>query len=199
MGLFQSMLSLCPCSSPRKTVISPEVISHPYPLAPKYPRPTPTESRFRPHPLTNSNRSATGPYRQLESPTYSHAHSKTVSESTTSTAPQLPMTVTDGVAFDGLGLGMRYGLGEIRQPDRAYVLAERSSTYTGTGTSSSGKGRKLKKTRLVEGDWELVRTDFEDMERRSKRSSRLGGIQDQEKGNGDGRSRNDGRIQDGGT
>jgi hypothetical protein len=92
---------------------------------------------------------------------------------------------------------MRYGLGEIRQPDRAYVLAERNFTFTGTGTSSSGKGRKLKKTRLVEGDWELVRTDFEDMERRSKRSSRIGG--EQEKGNGDGRLVNDGRIQDGGT
>jgi hypothetical protein len=35
MGLFQSILTLCPCSTPRKTVISPEVISHPYPLAPK--------------------------------------------------------------------------------------------------------------------------------------------------------------------
>jgi hypothetical protein len=94
---------------------------------------------------------------------------------------------------------MRYGLGEIRQPDRAYVLAERNFTFTGTGTSSSGKGRKLKKTRLVEGDWELVRTDFEDMERRSKRSNRIGGMQEQEKGNGDGRLVNDGRIQDGGT
>jgi len=109
------------------------------------------------------------------------------------------MTLADGVAFDGLGLGMKYGLGEIRQPDRAYVLAERSSAFTGTGTSSSGKGRKLKKTRLVEGDWELVRTDFEDMERRSKRNSRIGGMQDQEKGDGNGRSRTDGRIQDGGT
>jgi hypothetical protein len=103
------------------------------------------------------------------------------------------------VAFDGLGLGMRYGLGEIRAPDRAYVLAERNSTFTGTGTSSSGKGRKLKKTRLVEGDWELVRTDFEDMERRSKRNSRIGGSQEQEKGNGNGQIGNDERIQDGGT
>jgi hypothetical protein len=27
------------------------------------------------------------------------------------------------------------------------------------GSTGSGRGRKLKKTRLVEGDWELVRTD----------------------------------------
>lgn len=96
------------------------------------------------------------------------------------------MTITDGMAFDGLGLGMKYGLGEIRAPDRAYVLAERSTmmgTGTGTGTGSSGKGRTLKKTRLVEGDWELVRTDFEDMNR-SKRSSRIPGMQEQEKGDG---------------
>ena len=107
------------------------------------------------------------------------------------------MTIADGVAYDGLGLGMKYGLGEIRAPDRAYVLAERDSGFAGTGTSSSGKGRKLKKTRLVEGDWELVRTDFEDFERRSKRSSRLSGSQEQEKGVGSRRIGDDGRTRDG--
>jgi hypothetical protein len=44
----------------------------------------------------------------------------------------------------------------------------------------------------------LVRTDFEDMERRSKRSSRIGGVQEQEKGNENGQLGNDRRIQDGG-
>jgi len=109
------------------------------------------------------------------------------------------MTIADGVAYDGLGLGMKYGLGEIRAPDRAYVLAEGNSAFTGTGTSSSGKGRKLKKTRLVEGDWELVRTDFEDFERRSKRNSRIGGIQEQEKRVGGRYVGDDGRTRDGGA
>jgi hypothetical protein len=94
------------------------------------------------------------------------------------------LQINDGMAFDGLGLGMRYGLGEIKAPDRAYVLAERNSAMVGTGTNGSGKSRKLRKTRLVEGDWELVRTDFEDLERRSKRSSRIGRGLEGEKGNG---------------
>jgi hypothetical protein len=133
MGLFQSILTLCPCSTPRKTVISPEVISHPYPLAPKYPGSHGPESRFRPNPLAHTNNNnPSGPYRQLESPTHSHAHSKTVSESTTSTAPQSPLSL-GGTAMDGLGLGMRYGLGELRAPDRAYVLAERNSTVRSMG------------------------------------------------------------------
>ena len=86
-----------------------------------------------------------------------------------------------GGAIDGLGLGMKYGLGELRMPDRAYVLSDRDTTMrsVGTGSSGSGRGRKLKKTRLVEGDWELVRTDYQDLERRSKRSSRI--VKEQEK------------------
>lgn len=109
------------------------------------------------------------------------------------------MPIAGGVAYDGLGLGMKYGLGEIGAPNRTYVLAERDSAFTGTGTSSSGKGRKLKKTRLVEGDWELVRTDFEDFERRSKRNSRIGGIQQHEKGEGSRHMGDDGRTRDGGV
>ena len=86
-----------------------------------------------------------------------------------------------GGAIDGLGLGMKYGLGGLRMPDRAYVLSDRDAITrsVGTGSSGSGGGRKLKKTRLVEGDWELVRTDFEDLARRSKRSSRI--VKEQEK------------------
>jgi len=88
-----------------------------------------------------------------------------------------------GGAIDGLGLGMKYGLGELRMPDRAYVLSDRDTTMrsVGTGSCGSGGGRKLKKTRLVEGDWELVRTDFEDLGRRSKRSSRIGRAHEREK------------------
>jgi len=88
-----------------------------------------------------------------------------------------------GGAIDGLGLGMKYGLGGLRMPDRAYVLSDRDAITrsVGTGSSGSGGGRKLKKTRLVEGDWELVRTDFEDLARRSKRSGRIGRANEQEK------------------
>ena len=88
-----------------------------------------------------------------------------------------------GGAIDGLGLGMKYGLGGLRMPDRAYVLSDRDAITrsVGTGSSGSGGGRKLKKTRLVEGDWELVRTDYQDLERRSKRSSRIGRVKEQEK------------------
>jgi hypothetical protein len=66
----------------------------------------------------------------------------------------------------------------LRPPDRAYVLAERNSTV-GYGTGRSIGGRKLQKTRLVEGDWELVRTDYDHLEtandgQGSKRISRIG-------------------------
>jgi hypothetical protein len=184
MGLFHSVLSLCPCSTPRKVAISPEVISHPYPLAPKSKsrttRPT-AESRFRPHPINPYNANWQGPYRQLESPSYphSHSHSKTVSDSTTSTTPQLgkprPLS-SDGRAIDGLGLGL--GNLNLRPPDRAYVLAERNLTV-GYGTGRSSRGRKLQKTRLVEGDWELVRTGYDHLGiqkdgQGSKRISRMG-------------------------
>jgi len=190
MGLFHSVLSLCPCSTPRKAAISPEVISHPYPLAPqtRTTRPT-TESRFRPHPInsnTANSRHTQGTYRQLESPSHSHSHShshsKTVSESTasTSTAPRLPLQLTssDGRAIDGLGLGLGDINLNLRPPDKAYVLAERSSAGV-YGSGRSSRGRKLQKTRLVEGDWELVRTDQlevdSNMGGQSRRISRIGG------------------------
>jgi hypothetical protein len=75
----------------------------------------------------------------------------------------------------GLGLGL---VGDLRAPDRAYVLAERGTGSIGGGTGAvtgTGRSRKLKKTRMVEGDWELVRTDYDynEQQSRSRRSSRI--------------------------
>jgi hypothetical protein len=49
----------------------------------------------------------------------------------------------------------------------------------GYGTGRSSRGRKLQKTRLVEGDWELVRTGYDHLGiqkdgQGSKRISRMG-------------------------
>ena len=66
----------------------------------------------------------------------------------------------------------------LRPPDKAYVLAERSSPAA-YGSGRSSRGRKLQRTRLVEGDWELVRTDQlevdSNMGGQSRRMGRIGG------------------------
>jgi hypothetical protein len=171
MGLFHSIIRICPCSAPRRTAITPETISHPYPLAPKHAKrhghegsnssTATAKSRFRPQP--------DGVYRQLHSP----VHSKYSSDATGTTATTTTSTtMSAGQPLElGLGLGLGLGIGqggelgprEFRPPERAYILGDRRSGHdstSGSGTGSgSGRGRKLKKTRLVEGDWELVRTD----------------------------------------
>lgn len=173
MGLLHSIISICPCSTPRRATITPETISHPYPLAPRHRHgggqdhvDTRTQSRFRPE---------SGVYQQLNSP----SHSKTISDTTTSTAT--PATTTDQPSRVGSGLGL--GI-DISPPERAYILAER--TWSGGGSAGcgtgSGRGRKLKKARLVEGDWELVRTDHDWRGMRIEEPKRLSQVH----GGGDG-------------
>lgn len=132
MGLVHSIFRLCTCSGRPERSISPSNISHPYPLMAKPPH--------APAAVAGAGASSSfRPISQIHSTRgkgkqYQTLHSPVASNSDASTSTSTPATYP-------------------RVPERAFI---RHQHHRESG-SGSGRSRKLKKPRMVEGDWELVR------------------------------------------
>lgn len=171
MGVLESIISWCPCTTrPPKPVISPDSISHPYPLLPK---PRPPNDRGHTHDHAHGHgiappKATFRPVSQIRSTAYQPLHSPASFSS--AEAESADVRQRGPPQLSGLGLGIDPAMYSLRAPDRTYITADKDrirGSVHGSGHTEGGasaRGRRLKKTRMVEGDWELVRQDVEEDE-----------------------------------